>query len=213
MPTLATHLGLVMVLLSITLLVTVHHDKGSIRHLDQLAQPGGLGLWWGRVRRLSAQQDLTARTPPLLQSSEYGGVGLLLQVRVLPFPPSSVGMDVLDMIFVISSLPKNMVTLPTNQLSTVLLLVSLEVVLGKKIFVTLLALEVTRLLVYKLHVSLDVVLPGEPVPAQLAPELLHPKVGPQVRPVRLLLQLLLALGTLNKHHVSLAKELWYTEGV
>ena len=115
------------------------------------------------------------------------------------------------MIVVVNSLPKNMVTLPTDQLSTVLLRVSLEVLLGKKIFLTLLTLEVARLLVYELHVSLDVILPGEPVSAQLTPELLHPEVGPQVRPVRLLLQLLLALGTLNKHHVSLAQELWYTE--
>ena len=78
---------------------------------------------------------------------------------------------------------------------------------------TLLALEVTRLLVYKLHVSLDVVLPGEPVPTQLTPELFEAQVSPQVRSVGLLLQFLVALWALNKHHVTISQHLGNTESL
>ena len=125
-------------------------------------------------------------------------------------------MYVFDVIVIMVPLPKHVLTLPTDQLPAVLIQVSLKVLLSQKIFFALLALEVPGLLMDEFHVSLDVILPGEPVPTQLTPELLEPEVRPEVRPVRLLLELLLTLGALHKHHVSLSQQLgkrWNAEGV
>ena len=117
------------------------------------------------------------------------------------------------MIRVVGGLPEHVMTLPALELPAVFLLVSPQVVLSQEIFLTFLALEVARFLVDQFHVSLDVILPGEPVATQLAPELFEAQVSPEVRPVGLLLQSLVTLRTLDQHHVSLAQQFGNTEGL